>query len=172
MSQMLFGFFMALFAVFICAIFLCYKSFVIELMQSNFTMSGWLMGTGLHQKYSFQLVVFLIPLTSLPSLIFCLVLCRYAPECLEDLIFTKHSDVWSYGTTLWEMFTFGRKPMDFLNSHAQSRTPLLSPLRVVSSLPNHTELLQACIWSEPRPHAPALSCTHAHLLNTTGTQTK
>ncbi|XP_033761103.1 tyrosine-protein kinase HTK16-like [Pecten maximus] len=34
----------------------------------------------------------------------------YAPECVNYGKFTHHTDVWSYGVTLWEMFTFGDQP--------------------------------------------------------------
>ncbi|CAL8093947.1 unnamed protein product [Calicophoron daubneyi] len=33
-----------------------------------------------------------------------------APESIHDLIFTPASDVWAYGVTLWEMFTYGFTP--------------------------------------------------------------
>ncbi|XP_014791375.1 activated Cdc42 kinase-like isoform X1 [Octopus bimaculoides] len=33
-----------------------------------------------------------------------------APECINYLKFTSASDVWSYGVTLWEMFTYGFQP--------------------------------------------------------------
>uniref|UniRef100_T1IKG8 non-specific protein-tyrosine kinase n=1 Tax=Strigamia maritima TaxID=126957 RepID=T1IKG8_STRMM len=36
---------------------------------------------------------------------------RYAPETLRHWKFTHKSDVWSYGITLWEMFTFGEEPV-------------------------------------------------------------
>ncbi|XP_078374560.1 uncharacterized protein LOC144658102 isoform X2 [Oculina patagonica] len=32
------------------------------------------------------------------------------PEAIRDNMFTLYSDVWSYGITLWEMFSFGEQP--------------------------------------------------------------
>ena len=33
-----------------------------------------------------------------------------APECINFLKFTSASDVWAFGVTLWEMFSYGFQP--------------------------------------------------------------
>ena len=38
-----------------------------------------------------------------------------APECINYLRFTSASDIWSYGVTLWEFFTYGFQPWAGMN---------------------------------------------------------
>ena len=47
-------------------------------------------------------------------------MCRCAPECINYLKFTSASDVWAYGVTLWEMFTYGFQPWAALNGQQVS----------------------------------------------------
>ena len=44
-------------------------------------------------------------------------LCRCAPECISYLRFTSASDIWAYGVTLWEMFSYGFQPWAALTGH-------------------------------------------------------
>ncbi|CAH0380911.1 unnamed protein product [Bemisia tabaci] len=40
-----------------------------------------------------------------------------APECISYLRFTSASDVWAFGVTLWEMFSYGFQPWAALTGH-------------------------------------------------------
>lgn len=44
-----------------------------------------------------------------------------APESMLNLEFTHKSDVWSYGVTCWELFTFGMKPYASVENIAMFR---------------------------------------------------
>lgn len=58
--------------------------------------------------------VYFIDLCAIPVII---LKCRCAPECISYLKFTSASDVWAYGVTLWEMFSYGFQPWAALTGH-------------------------------------------------------
>lgn len=39
----------------------------------------------------------------------------YAPECIHFHKFSSKSDVWSFGITMWEAFSYGGKPYKVVN---------------------------------------------------------
>ncbi|VDL99352.1 unnamed protein product, partial [Schistocephalus solidus] len=52
----------------------------------------------------------------------------YAPECIYYFRFDSKSDVWSYGITLWEVFSFGERPYKHLFWQDMKGAQILSML--------------------------------------------
>ncbi|XP_063003191.1 tyrosine-protein kinase ZAP-70 isoform X2 [Elgaria multicarinata webbii] len=79
----------------------------------------------------------------------------YAPECILFRKFSSKSDVWSYGITMWEAFSYGQKPykkmkgpevMTFIEEGKRMEIPPRCP-------PEMYKLMQTC-WTfkwEDRP---------------------
>lgn len=63
----------------------------------------------------------------------------YALESLEDGKFSVRSDVWSYGVTLWEMFSKGDEPnlttVDLLKEKGQEQKVFLDALKKGTRFP-------------------------------------
>ncbi|TMS20754.1 Tyrosine-protein kinase ZAP-70 [Larimichthys crocea] len=63
----------------------------------------------------------------------------YAPECINFHKFSSKSDVWSFGITMWEAFSYGGKPykkmkgpevMRFIESGNRMECPSVCPERM------------------------------------------
>lgn len=81
-----------------------------------------------------------------------------APECINFLKFTSASDVWAYGVTLWEMFSYGFQPWAALTGQQILQaidSPNFQRLEQPDSCPKeYYSLMLKCWEHEPckRPH--------------------
>ncbi|RWS25234.1 tyrosine-protein kinase JAK2-like protein [Leptotrombidium deliense] len=107
--------------------------------------------------------------------------CRYAPESILLYRFSHKSDVWSYGVTLWQLYSFGSDPyfpLDTPEDPESSQQP--ANLRIVELLnagkrlhcpedcPNEMyKLMQSCWKHEPndRPDFTTLKLQIKELMN-------
>ncbi|XP_023288013.1 tyrosine-protein kinase PR2 isoform X2 [Orussus abietinus] len=76
-----------------------------------------------------------------------------APECISYLKFTSASDVWAYGVTLWEMFSYGFQPWAALTGHQILEAidePNFQRLEQPDCCPkDYFSLMQQCWQHEP-----------------------
>ncbi|XP_056004776.1 activated Cdc42 kinase-like isoform X4 [Ostrea edulis] len=83
-----------------------------------------------------------------------------APECINYLKFTSASDVWAYGVTLWEMFTYGFQPWAGLNGQEILEaidTPNSQRLECPDLCPkDYYDLMLKCWYHDPQKR-PAFS---------------
>uniref|UniRef100_A0A3P8WNK8 Tyrosine-protein kinase n=1 Tax=Cynoglossus semilaevis TaxID=244447 RepID=A0A3P8WNK8_CYNSE len=79
----------------------------------------------------------------------------YAPECISFHKFSSKSDVWSFGVTMWEAFSYGGKPyrklkgqevMEFLKSGKRMDCPAACPERMYT-------LMKEC-WTYEHENRP------------------
>lgn len=84
---------------------------------------------------------------------------RYAPESLRNGKFSPRTDMWSYGVTLYEMFSFGQDPqLPTLKEHSINQEMLLADLEKGVRLPQpptcpleiYTSVMYPCWRLEPR----------------------
>ncbi|XP_078374573.1 uncharacterized protein LOC144658113 isoform X2 [Oculina patagonica] len=80
------------------------------------------------------------------------------PEAIRENVFTLSSDVWSYGITLWEMFSFGEKPWEQLPLHKIKRMIANEPtnhLPKPDACPDgFYEIMVGCWEPNPRKRPP------------------
>eukprot|EP01134_Creolimax_fragrantissima_P003637 CFRG3637T1 len=75
-----------------------------------------------------------------------------AIESIESDVYTPHSDVWSYGVAVWEIFSNGAVPFGFLPEATQVRQALRHGMRLQkpTEMPPHVyEVIQLCWHEEP-----------------------
>ncbi|KAG5452717.1 Activated Cdc42 kinase-like [Clonorchis sinensis] len=78
-----------------------------------------------------------------------------APECIHDLQFSTASDIWAYGVTLWEMFTYGFTPWAGLTGRQVLEAidvPRSARLDQPDACPDaiYDAVMRACWTHEPR----------------------
>lgn len=89
--------------------------------------------------------------------------CRCAPEALNYRRFTVKGDVWSYGVTVWEIYTYGLKPelcdikllSDTLHKGVRLRKPPSCPMEI------YKEIMLQC-WKYEEKNR----CSFANILDT------
>ncbi|GMS84258.1 hypothetical protein PENTCL1PPCAC_6433, partial [Pristionchus entomophagus] len=87
-----------------------------------------------------------------------------AREAIEEGRFTSKSDVWAFGVTLWEMYSYGRQPYEGYTIHQV--TDLLRTRQLLESPPhcptNMYSLMVEC-WHDNGDRRPSFSEIHRRL---------
>lgn len=90
---------------------------------------------------------------------------RYAPESLKYGRFSHKSDVWSFGVTLWEMYSYGENPvygdvadkelLDILERGVRLECPTDCPLAIY-------QIMHMC-WRADSHQRPSFNELKAHI---------
>lgn len=92
-----------------------------------------------------------------------------APESLEHGKFSMHSDTWSFGVLLWEIFTFGEHPYsDCSNAQVVKNVMHRSLLEVPENVPQAVhDLIHKC-WHKTPAKRPLFSAIARELDSSLG----
>lgn len=86
----------------------------------------------------------------------------YAPESINYGTFSQKSDVWSYGVTLWEMFTFGELPYGELSgAEVIALLEKGERLQKPDDCPNHTYEIMLKCWNIDPGQRPTFRELHS-----------
>ncbi|XP_003738579.1 uncharacterized protein LOC100897666 [Galendromus occidentalis] len=83
-----------------------------------------------------------------------------APESINFLKFTSASDVWAFGVTLWEMFSFGAQPWQDFNGQQILNAidePNYQRLERPEACPRETYSLMLKCWAHDTSHRPTFN---------------
>lgn len=85
----------------------------------------------------------------------------YAPESINYGTFSQKSDVWSYGVTLWEMFTFGELPYgEMTGAEVIALLERGQRLEKPDDCPEHTYQIMLRCWHQEPAHRPTFEELH------------
>lgn len=89
----------------------------------------------------------------------------YAPESINFGTFSHASDVWSYGVTLWEMFTFGAQPYgDLVGQEVLELVELGDRLQRPDDCPEDVHEIMTRCWSYKPSKRPTFSELQQHFV--------
>ncbi|CEF62636.1 Protein kinase domain and Serine-threonine/tyrosine-protein kinase catalytic domain and Protein kinase-like domain and Tyrosine-protein kinase, catalytic domain-containing protein [Strongyloides ratti] len=94
--------------------------------------------------------------------------CRWlAPECIKLGKFSHYSDIWSFGITIWEVFSYGEVPFKHLNNN-EIFSAILNGARpeLPKGVPETISyIIENCLKKEPEDRISAIEClTQLNLL--------
>lgn len=82
----------------------------------------------------------------------------YAPESISCGVFSHASDVWSYGVTLWEMYSYGQQPYgDMSGAEVTELVAQGSRLSQPSRCPDDVYALMIRCWVTEADQRPSFS---------------
>jgi len=90
-----------------------------------------------------------------------------SPEIIDHGLFTHKSDVWAYGITLWELFSYGKRPYKEM-SNERAVEQVLKGYRMdpPEDCPIEISKLMTKCWSEKAEDRPSFQNIHSEIIQT------